>query len=176
MRVVRELDAGPMFASERRPIGPDETSDALERDLAVMGGRLLVDVVHAIAEGAASEEPQDGALATYAPKITREDGLIDWSRPGRAIHDQVRGLYPWPHAYTFLDGARLIVLRTHVEPAAAYPQRPGTVVHVSHDAIHVTTGGEGIAIERLQPEGRRPMSAREYLAGRPLRPGARLGG
>ena len=176
MRVIRELDAGPMLAARARPIGPDETSEAVERDLAAMGGGLLVDVVHAMAEGAANEEPQDEALATYAPKITREDGLIDWSRGARAVHDQVRGLYPWPHASTLLDGVRLIVLRTHVEPASAYPQRPGTIVHVSRDAIHVATGSaEGIAIEQLQPEGRRPMSAREYLAGRPLAPGAVLG-
>jgi methionyl-tRNA formyltransferase len=176
MRVIRELDAGPMFAAVQRPIDPDETSDVVERDLAALGGRLLVDVVHAMAAGAAHEEPQDEARATYAPKITREDGLIDWSRAGRAIHNQVRGLHPWPHAYTFVDGARLIVLRTHVEPGAAYPQKPGTVFHVSRDAMHVATGNaESLALDQVQPEGRRPMSAREYLAGRPIAAGFVLG-
>ena len=176
MRVIRELDAGPMFAAVKRPIGPDDTSDVVERDLAALGGRLLVDVVHAMAGGAAHEEPQDEALATYAPKITREDGLIDWNRGGRAIHNQVRGLHPWPHAYTFIEGARLIVLRTRVEPAAAYPQKPGTIVHASRDAIHVATGNaEALALEQVQPEGRRPMSAREYLAGRPITAGVVLG-
>ena len=177
MRVIRELDAGPTFAAVARPIGPDETSDVVERDLAALGGSLLVDVVHAMAEGAAHEEPQDETLATYAPKITREDGLIDWTRRGRSIHDQVRGLHPWPHAYTFLDGARLIVLRTRVEPAAAPSRPPGTIVHVSREALHVATGSaEAVVLEQVQPEGRRPMTVRDYLAGRPLRAGAVLGG
>ena len=176
MRVIRELDAGPTFAAAARPIGPDETSDVVEGDLAALGGRLLVDVVHAMAEGAAHEERQDEALATYAPKITREDGLIDWTGGGRSIHDQVRGLHPWPHAYTFLDGARLIVLRTRVEPAAAPSRAPGTIVHVTRDALHVATGSaEAVVLEQVQPEGRRPMTVRDYLAGRPLRPGAVLG-
>jgi len=176
MRVIRELDAGPMFARATRPIGPDDTSDAVERDLARLGAELLVAVVDQLAEGTAHEEPQDASQATYAPKITREDGLIDWSKPARAIHDQVRGLYPWPHAYTFFRGERLIVLRTRVEPAAAYPPRPGTVLHVSREAIPVVAGdGAVVVIDRLQPEGKRAMSAREFLAGRPVVPGVVLG-
>ena len=92
-----------------------------------------------------------------------------------SVHDQVRGLHPWPHAYTFLSGARVIVLRTRIEPAEAASQRPGTVVRVSREAIHVAAGGGVIAIEQLQPEGKRPMNAREYLAGRPLSAGVVLG-
>ena len=175
MRVVKELDAGDMLAVVRRPIGPDETSDEVERDLADIGARLLVDVVDRLAAGPVPEERQDFMLATYAPKITREDGLIDWALPAAFVHNRVRGLYPWPHAYTFLDGARVIVLKTRVEDAAT-TEAPGTIVAVSRDAIHVATGHNGrIAIEELQPEGKRPMAAREFLAGRALVAGQRFG-
>jgi methionyl-tRNA formyltransferase len=125
-------------------------------------------------------------VATLAPKITREDGAIDWSLPASFIHNRVRGLYPWPHAFTYLDGSRLIVLRTRVEhepgsesPAEAGPyesgHQPGTVVDVSRDAIRVATGDGGrLSIEEVQPEGKRPMRVRDYLAGRPLQVGARF--
>lgn len=177
MRIVRELDAGGMFAKATRHIGPDETSDEVERDLAELGARLLVATVDALAEGTAREEPQDDASATYAPKITKEEGLIDWSQPAQAIHDKVRGLYPWPHAYTLLDGTRVIVLRTRVEPAIGYPPLPGTIFHVSRDALHVAAGdGRAVAITHLQSEGRRPMTAREFLAGHPVAAGVVLAG
>ena len=176
MRVVKELDAGNMLAKVKRPIGPDETSDVVERDLAALGAPLLVDVVDRLAAGPIDEERQDFMLATYAPKITRDEGLVDWTLPAAFIHNRVRGLYPWPHAHTYLDGARLILLKSRVEdePTTA---PPGTVVEISRNAIHVATGhGWRLAIERLQPEGKRPMEAREFLAGRALQTGARFGG
>ena len=94
----------------------------------------------------------------------------------------MRGLHPWPHAYTFLDGERTIVLRSLVEAGdavrsfAGQAPMPGTVVEVTRDAIHIATGGAGmLAIVELQPEGRRPMGARDFLAGRPVHAGAVLG-
>jgi methionyl-tRNA formyltransferase len=175
MRVVKELDAGDMFATVIRPIGPDETSDVVERDLADMGARLLVEVVDQLAGGTAVEEPQNAAAATYAAKITKEEGVIDWTLPASALHNRVRGLYPWPHAHTFLDGQRLILLQTRVldEPTTA---APGTIVVSGDGQMHVATGAAGrLAIERLQAEGRRPVTAREFLAGRSITPGTRLG-
>ena len=177
MRVIRELDAGGLFATATRPIGPEETSVEVERDLAELGANLLLDVVDAMAAGTAREEPQDAAQATYAPKLTKEEGLIDWAQPARAIHDKVRGLYPWPHAYTFMAGTRLIVLRTRVEPAATDASQPGVVLQVSRDALRVMAGDDrALAIEQVQPEGKRPMSVRDFLAGHAVVAGARLGG
>jgi len=165
MRVVKELDAGPMFAKATRPIGPDETSDVVEEALAGIGAGLLITVLDQIAEGTAHEEPQDDASATYAPRLTKEEGLIDWSTPSLAIHNRVRGLYPWPHAYTFLNGARLIVRRSHPEVTLT-EMTPGTIVRITGDAIHVATGnGEQLAIVEVQPEGRRPMAVRDFAAG-----------
>jgi methionyl-tRNA formyltransferase len=176
MRVIRELDAGGMFARVTHAISEHDTSVDVERDLATLGADLLVEVVDAIAAGTAREEPQDDAKATYAPKITKEEGLIDWAHPARAIHNRVRGLYPWPHAHTFMRGARIIVLRTRVEPPAEHPHPPGSVIHVSRDAIYVMAGdGRVLAIAQVQPEGKRPMTVRDFLAGHPLTTGVRLG-
>ena len=178
MRVASELDAGDMFATVTRPIGSDDTSDVVERDLSTLGAKLLLDVIDQIAAGTAVERPQDHRLATFAPKITRDDGVIDWSASAAEVHNRVRGLYPWPHAFTHLDGARLIIWKTRVvsdQPSAQHHDSPGTIVDVTRDAIVVATGDAGrLAIEDLQPEGKRPMRVRDYLAGRPLTPGLRL--
>src|SRR5262245_48111814 len=125
MRMVAALDAGSMFAKVTRPIGPDETSDVVERELADLGAALLIDVIEDLAAGRAIEEPQDDASSTYASKITKEEGLVDWTLPAIAIHNRVRGLYPWPHAFTYLNGERLILMRTHVGPGTT-PDAPGT--------------------------------------------------
>jgi methionyl-tRNA formyltransferase len=175
MRVEKMLDSGPMLAKVKRPIGPDETSDVIERDLAVMGADLLVTVVDQIAVGSQHEELQDFMLCSYAPRLTKEEGLIDWSLPASYIHNRVRGLYPWPHAYTYLADTRLILLKTHVEDASAGAP-PGTVVAVSRDALHVATGHEGrIAIDCMQLEGGKPLGVRDFLAGHRIAAGERLG-
>lgn len=176
MRVEKMLDAGPMLAKQRRAIGPDETSDEVERDLAALGAPLLVSVVDRLSEGEVAHELQDFMMCSYAPKVTREEGLIDWSLPAQYIHNRVRGLYPWPHAYAYLDAARLILLKTAM-PDKTTDADPGTIMDASGDSLHVAAGhGEVIAIEELQPEGRRPMRARQFLAGHPLVPGARFSG
>ena len=176
MRVVDLLDAGEMFAKATRPIGPDETSDVVERDLARLGAPLLLAVLDQLIGGTATPEPQDDMMSTYAPRLTKEEGVIDWTLPALYLHNRVRGLYPWPHAYTFLDGRRIIVLRSRVddgESAAA----PGTVESVSREAIHVAAGfGSRLAITEVQAEGKRAMPVRDFLAGHPVAVGTRLGG
>ncbi len=176
MRVEETLDSGPMLAKATRPIDPNETSDIVERDLSELGAPLLVSVVDAMSERDVPEELQDSTACSYAPKVTKEEGLIDWSLPGIDVHNRVRGLYPWPHAYTYLNGQRLIVLRTHVDSGTTDAE-PGTILDTAGDAIHVATGHGGrVAIDELQPEGRRPMKARDFLAGHTISPGARLTG
>ena len=176
MRVEPMLDAGPMLARVTRPIGPDETSDVVERDLSELGARLLVAVVDRMAAGDVPQELQDFMMCSYAPKLTKEEGLIDWTLPASYIHNRVRGLYPWPHAYSYLGGARLILRRTRLEDTTT-DAAPGTIVEVSPDAIHVAAGhGERVAIVEVQPEGRRPMRTADFLAGHRVQPGEVLGG
>jgi methionyl-tRNA formyltransferase len=180
MRVIAQLDAGEMFAKATRPIGPDETSDVVERDLAQIGATLLLRVVDEIAGGTATCEPQDDMLSSYAPRLTKEEGLIDWSLPATYLHNRVRGLYPWPHAYSYLNGERLILLRSRAELGRAELEGdaavPGTVLDVQRDELVVACGFEStLAITELQPEGRRPMRVRDFLAGHPVAVGARFG-
>lgn len=176
MRLVREMDAGPTFARRTRPIAPDETSDVVEADLARLGADLLLEVIDALAAGTAVERAQDHAAATLAPRLSREDGRIDWRAPAAAIHNRVRGLHPWPHASAVLDGARYLIHRTAV---VAYPgadtAAPGTLVEASGDRLLVATGhGGALAILEIQPEGRRRIGARAFLAGRRWSPGRRF--
>ena len=171
MRIETLLDAGAMLAKVTRPIGPDDTSDVVEQDLALLGADLLVDVLEQIAAGTQQEERQDFMLATFAQRLTKEEGALDWSLPATYIHNRVRGLHPWPHASTRLDGSRILVLKTRVEPDTT-DAAPGTIIEASGEVIRVATGHGGvIAVEQLQAEGRRPMSAREFIAGRRLRAG-----
>jgi methionyl-tRNA formyltransferase len=170
MRVVKALDAGPMIAKVSRPIGDDETSEQVEAALASLGAPLLVDTLDRLAEGRAVETPQDDSAATYAHRITKDDGLIDWSRSARDIHNLVRGLYPWPHAYSHLDGERLIIWKAAYEITGTHPS-PGTIVG-ARGSIWTVAAGDGVVhLEQVQAEGRRPVSARDFLAGHPVRIG-----
>lgn len=174
MRVVAELDAGPVFATARVPIGDEATSVEVQAQLAELGATLLVDVVDHIAAGRAVEVPQDHARATHAPKITREEGTVDWSLPAPAVHNLVRGLQPWPMVAISIDGTRCLLHRTRVS-AERSTAAPGTVVEASGGRLAIATGGGGtVDVLRIQPEGRRVMDAAEFLAGRRVRVGARV--
>lgn len=176
MRVVAALDAGPMMAQVTRPIGPDETSDVVEADLARLGAGLLASVVDQIAEGTAREVPQDDAAATYARRLARDDGAIDWTRPAAEIHNLIRGLHPWPHAFSFLGGRRYILLRSQpvLRPSVG-GREAGALLESAGDRLVVATGGDGaLAILEIQPEGKRPLSARAFLSGHHPPPGARF--
>ncbi len=177
IRLVREMDAGPMLASASRPIADHETSADIAPALAAMGADLLLDTVRAIAAGRVRERPQDHALATYAPRLDREDGRIDWTRPARTVHDLVRGLYPWPPAFAFLDASRYLIRRTALDagsaPGGDAAPPPGAVVEARGDRLRVACGGGSVlSILEIQPEGRRAQSTRDFLAGRRLASGA----
>ena len=176
MRVVKALDAGPMLATVRRPIGPDDTSADVERELAQLGATLLVSTLDRLLAGSVQDVPQDEAEATYAPRLTKADGLIDWSASANRIHNLIRGLQPWPHAYTFLHARRLILLRSsiHDGPAAAGGSAPGTIVAASGDDLQIACGNGFVRILSLQAEGTRPMAVRDFLAGHRLAPGSRF--
>ena len=171
MRVVRELDAGPMFARVTRPIGPDETSLEVEQALAAVGGDLLLDVLARVAANTASEEPQDHGRASYAHKLTKAEGTIDWALPAARIHNLVRGLQPWPLVSTHLGDRRFLLHRTGLTGERS-DAMPGTIVEAAGDRLEVVAGdGEVLRILQLQPEGRRVMTAREFLAGRAVQAG-----
>lgn len=174
MRVVAALDAGAMMSVGRRPIGPNETSVEVERDLAQLGARLLLDVVDQLADGRATEAPQDETRATYAPKILKSEGVVDWTRPAHEIHNRVRGLHPWPLVSVRIAGARYLLHRTEVTDARTGAP-PATLIEAEGDRLAVAcAGGGALRIVQIQPEGRRAMTARELLAGHAIAPGTRL--
>jgi methionyl-tRNA formyltransferase len=176
MRVVKALDAGPMMARVERPIAPHESSDMVERDLAAMGARLLVTVVDDLAAGRASEVPQNDAEASYAPRLTKDEGLLDFAASAMTVHNRVRGLRPWPSAFTFLHGKRLVIHRARVSASVSEGAAPGTCIAAGSDGITIACGdGHAVDILQLQPEGRRTMAAHEYLAGHGGLAGQRFG-
>jgi methionyl-tRNA formyltransferase len=174
MRVVKALDAGPMLAKVVTAIGLDDTSDEIERDLAWLGADLLVTTLDALAAGRAHETPQQDAEATYAHRLTKDDGIVDWKRSAVDIHNQIRGLHPWPHAFTYGRGRRVILHRSASAAEDSAAGEPGTVIEASGDGLVVATGAGGLRILVMQAEGKRPMSVRDFLAGHHLTPGDRF--
>jgi methionyl-tRNA formyltransferase len=174
MRVVQQLDAGPMLDRVTMPIGPDMTSVEVERDLGEAGARLLVEVVDRLAGGGVPETAQDEALATFAPKLEKTESPIDWRLPAQQIHDRVRGLHPWPMASTSIEGTRCLIHRTRVvdDPCDS---GPGVVIVAEGDSVVVAAGDHrAVNILQLQPEGKRVMTTREFLTGRRVPRGAIL--
>jgi methionyl-tRNA formyltransferase len=176
MRVVRELDAGPILATARQPIGPAETTGEVERALALSGARLLVDVINRLAEGPVPEEPQPPTGITYADRITKADAPIFWWRPAGELHDKVRALHPSPLASTTLDGRRLLIAATEPAPdAAPAGTLPGTILEAHGDRLVVAAGHGTLRLLTVKPEGKRAMAVREFMAGHHVPPGTVLG-
>ena len=173
MRMVRALDAGAMIATEHAEIGEDDTSVDLEDRLARLGAGLLVRTLDDIAAGRAHETPQDDSAATYAPRLSKDDSRVDWSRNAFEIHNLIRGLHPWPHAVTFASGARLILHQSHPTGRTS-TDPPGTILEAAADRLTIATGDGALDLLEIQVEGKRPMHIREFLTGHPLTPGTRL--
>lgn len=180
MQVVKELDAGDMLDRVEVAIGPDETSEALEARLATVGASLLVKVLDDLPHYLDRRTPQDATQATYAARLDKQESEIDWTLAAASIHNLVRGLTPWPLAQTSLEGSRLVVRRT-VRPASSAAEHPtsaapGTLMAVGPEGLTVACGhGSTLTITQVQPEGRRAMTVRDYLAGHPRRIGERFG-
>lgn len=179
IRMTTGLDAGAMLAKESTTIGPTETAGEVESRLSLIGARMAVEVVDRLASGSVTGEAQDPALATKAPKLTKEIGIIDWNRTAAEIERQVRALQPWPTAYTFLHRVgqspqRVIILRSEVGPASA--GTPGSA-KIAEDglAIEISTAEGALRVLELQVAGKKRMAARDFINGRLLRPGDRFG-
>ncbi|HXG11734.1 MAG TPA: methionyl-tRNA formyltransferase [Gemmataceae bacterium] len=183
------LDAGDMLAQEAIDIGPEETAGELEARLAPLGARLVVRVIDQIAAGTVQGVKQDQALATRAPKLTKEHGLIDWTRTAAQVCNHVRAMQPWPTAYTFLHRAGQPPLRVLITRAVPFPVRhdpsaaPGTIFTDSRrpGALLVAAGLVSpeertvVEVTELQPAGKRRMAAAEFLRGHPPREGDHFG-
>ncbi len=169
MHMATELDAADIIDQVSTPIDPDETVEAVHDRLAALGGEMLVKVVGEIAAGTAKRTPQDHEKATLAPMLSRALSPIDWTRPAKAIHDQVRGLVPWPATSTDILGGGVVKVYAVTETGETTGKAPGTILAAGNPGIDVACGdGKVIRITELQAPGSRRMAAADYLRGHPL--------
>ena len=175
MRIVSELDAGPIFLQNPTQIGPSETAPELMQRLAETGAELLSETLRSIEH--IELRPQASEDATFAPILKREDGRIDWTFDAAAIERRVRGFQPWPNAHTTLHSRRLIIRQASAENPSQPPVQPGRIIEAHGDRLLITCGHEtALRILELQPEDSRRMSARDFLNGTHIKIGDSLGG
>jgi methionyl-tRNA formyltransferase len=165
MQMDEGMDTGAVLACDPTPIGPDETAGELSSRLSQMGGDLLTRELPRYLAGELESTPQNDAAATKAPLLKKEDGRIDWASPAVTVHNRVRGMSPWPGAHCFLDDERVKVHRTHVVSEQGESGDGGTVVRADSHGIEVACEPGLVAVDELQPAGRRRMSAEQFLAG-----------
>jgi methionyl-tRNA formyltransferase len=169
MRIDAGLDTGDMLLKAQTEIGPEENAVELGQRLATMGADLLVETLAGLAAGTVVAEKQDGSQATLAPMLKKEDGLIDWSRSAESIHNRVRGLQPWPGAYTKFRGQTLHVWKSRVE-RALLPAMPVFIraQFISLKPLVVKCGHAALEVLEVQLEGRKRISAADFANGQRL--------
>lgn len=167
-----ELDAGDIILQRRVKIDPTDTAKTIEDRLARVGADLLLEAVRLLAKGEAPRRPQDPAEATYVKKLTKASGRIDWARPAQQLVNFIRAMDPWPSAYTWHRGQLLKIWRGRMTPTTG---EPGTITEIRRgEGFVVATAEDGVLVDEVQPEGRRRMSAEEYVRGSRLQIGERF--
>jgi methionyl-tRNA formyltransferase len=174
MQMDEGMDTGPVFSQHRVPLGPDMSAGELSSALAACAADVVrTDLARAVA-GELHATPQDESRATHARMLDKADGKIDFEKTAKAVHDHVRGMTPWPGAFTTLGGKLFKVLETRLLEVPA-GGAPGTVVMASKSGVEIACGSGRIALVRGQLEGKKPLAATDLVAGRALAEGARFG-
>jgi methionyl-tRNA formyltransferase len=173
MQLVEKMDAGPIYLQRELPLAGDETRESLQAKLAPVGADLLSETLAGLKDGTTIPQAQDESKVTYAPILKKEDGLIDWTMPAEAIERRVRGLTPWPSAFTYLTGN---LLKVHGARVVRVEQEatPGEVLKADKEGLWVATGKDVISLEQIQMENKKRMTAGEFLNGTRVEKGARL--
>jgi methionyl-tRNA formyltransferase len=174
MRLVREMDAGPVALRRELAIGPDEDAGSLGERLAALCAPCTREVLAGIEAGGVVWREQDPAGVTLAPRLEREEARLDWSDAAEALGRRVRAFGPRPGAFTTLDGEPLRILAARVEPGPVEAE-PGTLCGAGRGAVRIATGDGWLVPLRLQRAGGRVLDVDEFLRGRPLADGTRLG-
>ena len=164
MHVAGKLDAGDIILQEEVPILYEDTAETLSLRLAQKGAQLLVKAIELLEQGTAPRIPQDEGLATWAEPLKKEDGRIDWSWPAEKIRDLVRGVVPWPGAYTGLPDGRTLKVWPHVEVRDGIYGMPGTVLEVKPEVI-VAAGRGGVLLGDVQLPGKKRVPAKALVNG-----------
>jgi methionyl-tRNA formyltransferase len=180
IEMTEQMDAGDILGQRATPIGPDETAGRLHERLADLGARLVTEIVREIPLDEVEPRSQNETQVTYAPRLKKRDGRIDWARPAPDVYNHIRGVTPWPGAFTFLPVAgkasplRVVVDRAARSPATAGKAAPGQVVSADADGIDVACARGAVRILELTPAGKRQMPAADFLNGHPLVRGDRF--
>ena len=170
----KELDTGDLLLSIRETIKPDDTAGDLHDRLAVIGATVLIDTLKGLADKTIQPVRQDHSLATYAPMLTKDDGLINWNKPAESIECFIRGVTPWPGAYTFLGDKRLKIFRSQpVETEIAEP--PGSILKGFPDELRIATAQGALSIKEIQGASGKRLSVSDFLRGHQITPGEILG-
>jgi len=162
MQMEEGLDTGPILLQEAIPIDPKDTAGTLMEKLSALGAKLITAALPLIEAGKLTPEQQDSSRATFAPLLRKEDGLINWKLSAPEIHNQVRGLTPWPGAYTFLDETMVKILETETLQGRG---EPGRIHEGMQGSLDVGTGSGLVRILRVQQAGKKPMDAADFLRG-----------
>lgn len=173
-RLNEGVDSGPIFLQKKVMTHEEDNAEILGRRLAVIGAELLIETIAGIADGSLEAMPQNDRLATHAPLLKKEDGHIDWARKAKIVWGQIRGMTPWPGAFTFLKGKRL---KIHSADLVEHSHKgtPGEVIETSPEGLQVACGQGALRIKELQLEGGKRLSSELFLKGHSLALGERLG-
>jgi methionyl-tRNA formyltransferase len=173
MLMDAELDTGDILQVARTPIDPDDTSATLHDRLSMMAATVLLETLDRYASKEIRPVPQDPSLATYAPLLRKKDGHIDWRKAAASIECMIRGMNPWPGAFTFLDGKRLKIFKARRLPGDVSAS-PGTIVPGFPDELRVAAGTGALSILEIQGASGKRLDVRDFLRGCPIPPGTVL--
>jgi methionyl-tRNA formyltransferase len=170
MQMEAGLDTGDILLQRSRAIGISDTAQSLHDELADMGGRLLVEALEKLGTGRLVRIPQDHAKATYASKLSKEEGRIDWNQPALAVHNRIRGLFPWPGSWFDWDGMPGKTLRLTVYPGVIGQPLPdgvqaGDIHGVAGDSVLIACADRLYAVPTVKPAGSKPLGGREFYCG-----------
>lgn len=170
MRMSEQMDAGPIICQAEEPIGEDETAHDLWTRLSEVSAEMLIETLALLDDGEVTETPQDDALATYAPRIKRDDARVDFSAPAKAVANLIRGMDEIPGAWTMHRASELKVFRPVPFPSIEHDVAPGTIldanIYDAAEGIMVACGAGAVSIREVKPSGKRRMTATEWLRGR----------
>jgi len=167
MKMNAGLDTGDILLSRKVPIRKKDDAQSLHDVLAHQGSSLVMETLNQLDSGSLEATAQNSDLASYAQKLKKDDGLIKWDQPAVKIHNLVRGLTPWPGAFSFLESKRFKICKTEIKSCNS-PDQPGVILRTSGHGIEVGTQKERIVITELQPEGKKRMDVKSFLAGHKL--------
>jgi methionyl-tRNA formyltransferase len=183
IKMCEKMDAGPVISQKKVDITNEDTAVSLEEKLSALAAGLLPDILRLIEDDSYQLIPQDEERISFAPKLKKDDGLINWNKSAVEIYNLIRGSFPWPGAFTYYRGKRLKICRAEVVRLSGYPampagrqviRLPGGIAEVSKNGIVVACGNDNLLIKELQMEGKRIMQAQDFISGHKICAGDKL--